>query len=108
MAEAFVTPSVSTFCSLTSKGAHSVQPVATSVRTNVCTKLPLADGPLCATRSASTKPGDGLCQSEKVRTGTRRRTANDGVVRVNVRCPGKCMILRDFCTREHDVPTLML
>jgi hypothetical protein len=28
-------------------GAHSVQPVAVSVSVKVCTKLPLAVGPLC-------------------------------------------------------------
>src|SRR4051794_4070241 len=52
-----------------------VHPVAMSVNTSICTKLPLAEGPLCATRSASTKPGVGSCQSAKVRTGTLRRTA---------------------------------
>ncbi len=40
-------------CSRNSRGAHSVQPVETSGRVSVCTKLPLADGPLWATRSAS-------------------------------------------------------
>ncbi len=64
-----------------SSGAHSVQPVAMSVSTSVCTKLPRAVGPLCATRSASKKPGAGSCQSEKVRTGTLRRTAAEGGVR---------------------------
>src|SRR3546814_6187591 len=44
---------VSRLCSRNSKGAHSVHPVAMSVRTNVWAKLPLATGPLCDTRSAS-------------------------------------------------------
>lgn len=46
-------------CSRTIRGAHSVQPVAMSVSTRVWMKLPRADGPLCATRSASTNPGAG-------------------------------------------------
>src|SRR5665811_1383943 len=58
-----VSTSVSSLCSRTSNGAHSVQPVAMSVNVNVCTKLPLAVGPLCATRSASTNPGAGSPQS---------------------------------------------
>ncbi len=36
-------------------------------------KLPRADGPLCATRSASTNPGAGSFQSADVRIGTLRR-----------------------------------
>src|SRR4051794_17987117 len=64
-----------------------VHPVAMSVNTSVCTKLPLAEGPLCATKSASTKPGGGSCQSAKVRTGTLRRTAKDGAVRRRVPPP---------------------
>src|SRR3954454_18563358 len=74
-------------CSRTSNGPHSVHPVAMSVKTSVCTKLLLAEGPLCATRSASTKPGGGSCQSAKVRTGTLRRTAEDGAVRRRVPPP---------------------
>src|SRR3954468_15370543 len=76
-------------CSRTSNGPHSVHPVAMSVKTSVCTKLPLAEGPLCATRSASTKPGGGSCQSAKVRTGTLRRTAEDGAVRRRVPPPAR-------------------
>ena len=38
-------------------------------------KLPLVEGPLCATRSASTKPGAGSFQSADVRTGMLRRSA---------------------------------
>src|SRR5438105_167553 len=64
--------SVNSRCSRTSSGAHSVHPVAMSVNTRVCTKLPFATGPLCATRSASTKPGGGLSQPSNVRTGTLR------------------------------------
>lgn len=56
-------------------GMHSVQPVAMSVSTIVCTKLPDEDVPECATKSTSTKPGGGSFQSPKVRTGTDRRTA---------------------------------
>src|SRR4051794_39108469 len=74
-------------CCRTSNGPHSVHPVAMPVKTSVCTKLPLAEGPLCATRSASTKPGGGSCQSAKVRTGTLRRTAEDGAVRRRVPPP---------------------
>ncbi|MHC2899828.1 hypothetical protein ACVIU4_011044, partial [Bradyrhizobium barranii subsp. barranii] len=66
---------LSSVCSRTISGAHSVQPVTTSVRTRVCTKLPRADGPLCATRSASTKPGAGSFQSAEVRIGILRRRA---------------------------------
>src|SRR3954453_7306478 len=51
-------------CSRTSNGPHSVHPVAMSVNTSVCTKLPLAEGPLCATKSASTKPGGGSYGSQ--------------------------------------------
>jgi hypothetical protein len=40
-------------------GTHSVQPVATSVSTIVCTKPPAADVPECATKSTSTNPGGG-------------------------------------------------
>src|SRR5258708_4752082 len=39
--------SVNRRCSRTNSGAHSVQPVAMSVSTKVCTKLPFATGPLC-------------------------------------------------------------
>src|SRR4051812_1639027 len=60
-------------CSRTSNGPHSVHPVAMSVNTSVCTKLPLAEGPLCATKSASTNPGGGSCQSE----GAHRNAAAD-------------------------------
>jgi hypothetical protein len=49
--------SVNSRCSRTSSGAHSVQPVAMSVSTKVCTKLPFATGPLWLTRSASTNHG---------------------------------------------------
>src|SRR5215218_9158718 len=76
-----VKTSLSRPCSRTSNGPHSVHPVAMSVKTSVCTKLPLAEGPLWATKSASTKPGGGSCQSAKVRTGTLRRTAEDAAVR---------------------------
>src|SRR3954447_17271490 len=81
--------------SRTSNGPHSVHPVAMSVKTSVCTKLPLAEGPLCATRSASTKPGGGSCQSAKVRTGTLRRTAEDGAVRRRVPPPVRRVAFRD-------------
>ena len=64
----------------TSTTAHSVQPVATSVTTSVCTKLPFGTGPLCATRSASAKPGGGSSQSENARTGMLARTG-DGALR---------------------------
>lgn len=60
-------------CSRTIRGAHSVKPVAMSVSTRVWMKLPRADGPLCATRSASTTPGAGSFQSADVRIGTLRR-----------------------------------
>ena len=70
--------SANSFCSRTSNGAHSVQPVAMSVSVKVCTKLPLAVGPLCATRSASTNPGAGSFQPSKVRTGTLRRMLAEG------------------------------
>ncbi len=71
-------PPVSRRCSRTNSGAHSVQPVAMSVSTKVCTKLPLATGPLWATRSASTNPGGGSSQPSNVRTGTLRLTAAEG------------------------------
>ena len=48
--------------------------------TSVCTKLPFGTGPLCATRSASAKPGGGSSQSENVRTGMLARTG-DGALR---------------------------
>src|SRR5512133_3547324 len=51
----------------TTTGTHSVQPVATSVSTIVCTKLPAADVPAWATKSTSTKPGGGSFQSPNVR-----------------------------------------
>ncbi len=74
--------SVNSRCSRTSKGAHSVQPVAMSVKVNVCTKRPLAVGPPCATRSASTNPGAGSSQPSNVRTGTLlRTTAEEGARR---------------------------
>src|SRR6202166_90755 len=79
-----VNATVSTVCSRTSSGAHSVQPVAISVKTRVCVKAPFANGPECATRSASTKPGAGLFQSENVRTGTLRLIAVEPLRR---RCP---------------------
>lgn len=44
-----------------------------SVSTRVWIKLPRADSPLCATRSASTNPGAGSFQSADVRIGTLRR-----------------------------------
>ncbi|WP_164759713.1 hypothetical protein, partial [Mesorhizobium sp. M5C.F.Ca.IN.020.29.1.1] len=58
-------------------GTHSVQPVAISVKTIICTKLPDEEVPEWATKSTSTYPGGGSFQSPKVRTGTRpthRRT----------------------------------
>jgi hypothetical protein len=58
-----------------------------SVRTKVCTKLPLVTGPLCATRSASTNPGGGSSQSSKVRTGTLRLIAAEGADRRRVAVP---------------------
>ena len=61
--------SLSRVCSRYRSGAHSVHPVAMSVTVSVCTKLPFATGPQCATRSASTNPGGGSSQSENVRTG---------------------------------------
>ena len=64
------TASTTTPASRTSSGTHSVQPLAISVSTSVQTKLPAIDDPQCATRSASTKPGAGSCQSPNVRTGT--------------------------------------
>jgi hypothetical protein len=76
-----VSTSLRSFCSLTSNGGHSVHPVATSASTSVGMKLPFGDEPLCATRSASTNPGAGSCQSEKVRTGMLRRIASEGAVR---------------------------
>ena len=79
-----VNATVSTVCSRTSSGAHSVQPVAISVKTKVCVKAPFANGPECATRSASTKPGAGLFQSENVRTGTLRLITVEPLRR---RCP---------------------
>src|SRR3954468_21312930 len=82
-----VKTSLSRPCSRTSNGPHSVHPVAMSVKTSVCTKLPLAEEPLCATKSASTKPGGGSCQSAKVRTGTLRRTAEEGAVRRRMPLP---------------------
>jgi hypothetical protein len=75
---------VSTVYWRTSSGAHSVQPVAISVKTRVCVKAPFAGGPECATRSASTKPGAGLFQSENVRMGTLRLIAVEPLRR---RCP---------------------
>lgn len=54
----------------TKRGTHSVQPDATSVSMRVCTKLPDGSPPECATRSVSTKPGAGACQSANVRIGT--------------------------------------
>ncbi|WP_292213606.1 hypothetical protein [Mesorhizobium sp.] len=54
---------------------HSVQLVAISVKTIVCTKLPGEEVPEWATKSTSTYPGGGSFQSPKVRTGTDRRTA---------------------------------
>src|SRR3954467_12383942 len=89
-----VKTSLSRPCSRTSNGPHSAHPVAMSVKTSVCTKLPLAEEPLCATRSALTKPGGGSCQSAKVRTGTLRRTAEDGAVRRRVPPPGPAAGLR--------------
>ncbi len=73
--------SVNRRCSRTNSGAHSVQPVAMSVSTKVCTKLPFATGPLCATRSASTNPGDGSSQPSNVRSGTLRLTAEGAALR---------------------------
>ena len=51
--------SASRFFSRTNTGAHAVQLVAMSVSVDLCTKLPFAVSPLCATRSASTNPGAG-------------------------------------------------
>ncbi|WP_292465664.1 hypothetical protein [Mesorhizobium sp.] len=53
-------------------GTHSVQPVAISVKTIVCKKLPDEELPEWATKSTSTYPGGGSFQSPKVRTGTDR------------------------------------
>ena len=55
--------------------------------TSVCTKAPFVTGPECATRSASTKPGGGSRQSEKVRTGIDRRIAG-GALQRSRRIPG--------------------
>lgn len=55
-------------------GTHSVHPVAISVNTIVCTKLPDEDVPECATKSTRRNRA-GSFQSPKVRTGTDRRTA---------------------------------
>ena len=79
-----------------SNGAHSVHPVAISVRTRVWAKLPRAEGPLCDTRSASTNPGAGSCQSECVRTGMLCRT-DDGEIRGRRRRAPDCsrMLRRD-------------
>ncbi len=79
--------SVSSVCSRTSSGAHSVYPVAMSVSVSVCTKLPSAVGPLCATRSDSMNPGSGSFQSANVRTGTLRRTPAEGGARRRVLPP---------------------
>ena len=68
------TASTTAPASRTSSGTHSVQALAISVSTSVHTKLPAIDDPQCATRSASTKPGAGSCQSPNVRTGTLPRT----------------------------------
>ena len=68
-------------CSRYRSGAHSVHPVAMSVTVSVCTKLPFATGPQCATRSASTKPGGGSSQSENVRTGMLLRTDDGAAAR---------------------------
>jgi hypothetical protein len=73
--------SVRSVCSRTSSGAHSVHPVAMSVSVSVCTKLPSAVGPLCATKSASMNPGAGWFQSANARTGTLRRTPAEGAAR---------------------------
>ena len=70
------TASTTTPASRTSSGTHSVQPLAISVSTSVQTKLPAIDDPQCATRSASTKPGAGSCQSPNVRTATLPRTGS--------------------------------
>ncbi len=61
--------------------------MAMSVSTKVCTKLPFATGPLCATRSASTNPGGGSSQPSNVRSATLRLTAAEGAAlrRVAVR-----------------------
>ncbi|AZN97996.1 MAG: hypothetical protein EOQ42_00595 [Mesorhizobium sp.] len=66
-------------------GTHSVQPVAISVKTIVCTKLPDEEVPEWATKSTSTYPGGGSFQSPKVRTGTDVRTAELSPARR--RCP---------------------
>ena len=86
--------SVSSRCSRTNSGAHSVQPVAMSVSTKVCTKLPFATGPLCETKSASTKPGGGSFQSSNVRTGTLRRIAAEGGAWRRVDRPACCLTSR--------------
>jgi Sulfatase len=61
----------------------------------VCTKLPRATGPLCATRSASTNPGGGSSQSANVRTGTLRLIAAEGADRRRVAVPACRRISRN-------------
>jgi hypothetical protein len=70
---------------LTAESCKQFQPLAMSVRTSVEAKLPAMLSPQWTTRSTSTKPGGGSCQSANVRTGTRRRTA--GVVLARERRP---------------------
>ena len=66
---------------------RSVQPLAMSVSTRVCTSLPSVFGPpQCSTmpasnRSTSKKPGSGSPQSENVHTGMLRRIAAPKPVR---------------------------
>src|SRR5713101_6449685 len=92
--------SVSSRCSRTSSGAHSVHPVAMSVKTRVCTKLPFATGPLCETRSASTNPGGGLSQPSNVRTGTLRLIAADGGALRCIDRPPCCLTRSEEHTSE--------
>ncbi len=71
--------------SRTSSATHSVHPLAMSVSTSVWAMLPAMVSPLCATRSASTKPGAGSFQSANVRTGTLPRRRGPFVRRVRRR-----------------------
>lgn len=84
-----ITPStwLSSPCSRNRSGAVSVQPLEISVSVNVWMKRPCADGPECATRSASKKPGAGLSQSAKVRIDTAAFTAADGGARLRRLAP---------------------
>jgi hypothetical protein len=66
-----------------------------SVSTRVCTKPPLATGPLWATRSASTNPGGGSSQPSNVLTGTLRLIATEGADRRRVAVPACRRISRN-------------